>query len=1286
MKKQLILSLILTIFAVGASAQYASLDSTFGVNSLAYDSFPGGPAITSIKVLSNDKIVALGFNSTTAGNKFVLARYLSNGSLDSTFGTNGWLMDSVANVKYLTAVSILLQYDSMIVVTGSYIVTGAFSYDDTTYLCAWRFRPNGQKDLTFGSNGLATLSLKAVGGTTSYNQGTGALQPDNKIIVGGAAEEGSNMLNDFAMVRYTANGTVDNTFGTAGRVITSVYPLIQYNAGGDFLTSIVIEPSGKIIAGGYNVDAYTAGDYIGELACYKPNGTLDSSFAGTGLLVFPQYNSTFITSLGLQSNGAIVVVGYTGFSETWGDMLILDTTGVLPAYTDHYIGINSSLEDYFLSEFKTCYITPNNKVLAAGFTGGPGAVDYLNRFQPNGFIDTFFNNYNIENWAHLGAGWAILNYPATGVNALGVQSTGKIIAAGSPYFSLTRLFPGVDTVDCSDYSVFVNGRAYICTSDPVDTFTVSMYNVGANPIYHWYKNGVSVGTNSPTYIATAVNNGDSVWVSVSTSVNCVGGLIAKSNSIHVSVTPAATTVINVTTQFCISYYTFNGNTISASGIYMDTATGMNGCDSVTILVLNYDPIPTTTISATICLGDSFVYHGNSLKHSGSYSILLISTGGCDSFVTVNLTVNGSIDTINQAICRGSTYDFHGHILTAAGTYRDTLTSVVTGCDSIKTLILTTDSVFYTGYDPQICIGSSYNFHGRILTTGGTYYDTLTAVGGCDSIINIYLFVENTVVSSYYHSICAGGSYVFGGHTLTTSGTYYDTLTATVGGCDSIIWLYFSVLNPVNTSLTQSICAGGSFDFGGHMLTSAGTYHDTLTSASGCDSIVTLTLTINSPHVTYFADIICPGSSYTFGSHSLISPGTYHDTLTGLGGCDSILTLLLIFNGTPVTSSISHSMCAGSSYLFGGHTLTSGGIYHDTLTAVGGCDSIVTLTLTVTSGPASSTSHTMCLGSSYIFGGRTLTLAGTYYDTLTAVGGCDSIVTLTLTVTSAPVTSVSHTMCQGSSYIFGSSTLTSAGTYYDTLTVTGGCDSIVALSLIVYPAASIDLYDTLITGDTLHVNGHDYSQSGIYFDTLTSVHGCDSVLTVYLFVAPASTFTQLFDTICQGFSLVIGPHTYTLSGTYTDTLSGTYGGDSVVTLNLTVGPAILSHISDTIVQGGSVMVGTHVYSQPGSYIDTLVSSTGCDSIVTLQLAVITGVNNISANQNIHLYPNPNKGSFTLETSNNIGSEYTISDMLGNIIAHDVINKNEQSIDVKDAGEGVYTLVVKGASPVRFVVVR
>jgi hypothetical protein len=186
---------------------------------------------------------------------------------------------------------------------------------------------------------------------------------------------------------------------------------------------------------------------------------------------------------------------------------------------------------------------------------------------------------------------------------------------------------------------------------------------------------------------------------------------------------------------------------------------------------------------------------------------------------------------------------------------------------------------------------------------------------------------------------------------------------------------------------------------------------------------------------------------------------------------------------------------------------------------------------------------------------------------------------------------------------GNISYSSGGTYIDTLVGSLGSDSVVTLTLTVYPTVSVNLYDTLVTGDTLYAGGQAYSQSGIYYDTLTSTHGCDSIINLYLYVASSTTFAHLFDTLCQGFSVVIGNHTYTISGTYVDTLTGTYGGDSIVTLNLVINQALLSNSIDTICQGSSVTVGIHTYSQTGTYIDTLTSAGGCDSLHALELTVL-----------------------------------------------------------------------------------
>ncbi|HRG88324.1 MAG TPA: T9SS type A sorting domain-containing protein, partial [Chitinophagales bacterium] len=153
-----------------------------------------------------------------------------------------------------------------------------------------------------------------------------------------------------------------------------------------------------------------------------------------------------------------------------------------------------------------------------------------------------------------------------------------------------------------------------------------------------------------------------------------------------------------------------------------------------------------------------------------------------------------------------------------------------------------------------------------LTTGGTYTQTLVNAAGCDSVITLTLTVLAPVTSSVSQSICAGTSYDFNGEVLTQAGTYYDTLS-NVQGCDSIVALTLAVLAPVTSSYTDNICAGGTYDFNGETLTQAGVYYDTLVSAQSCDSIVTLNLLLaDTPQITQQPTVnnatVCAGATVT----------------------------------------------------------------------------------------------------------------------------------------------------------------------------------------------------------------------------------------------------------------------------------------------------------------------------------------------------------------------------------------------------------------------------------------
>ncbi len=244
----------------------------------------------------------------------------------------------------------------------------------------------------------------------------------------------------------------------------------------------------------------------------------------------------------------------------------------------------------------------------------------------------------------------------------------------------------------------------------------------------------------------------------------------------------------------------------------------------------------------------------------------------------------------------------------------------------------------------ICAGESYRFNARTLTATGTYIDTLTLPSGCDSIVTLKLHVRDEIRTPLYKKLCYGDSLLFGGKYRTQSGTYIDTLTA-ISGCDSIVTLNLQIRSEIRSILYQELCHGDSLLFAGHFRTQSGTYNDTLTTLFGCDSIVTLNLHIK-PEIKFTLEqMLCHGDSMLFGGKYRTQSGIYTDTLTAASGCDSIVVLQL--NIRPeIRSTIRRRICEDESYFFHHQQLNQSGLYADTLTAVSGCDSIVTLELTV----------------------------------------------------------------------------------------------------------------------------------------------------------------------------------------------------------------------------------------------------------------------------------------------------------------------------------------------------
>lgn len=174
----------------------------------------------------------------------------------------------------------------------------------------------------------------------------------------------------------------------------------------------------------------------------------------------------------------------------------------------------------------------------------------------------------------------------------------------------------------------------------------------------------------------------------------------------------------------------------------------------------------------------------------------------------------------------------------------------------------TYEVTLIGYDPTACVGVNLTDTSRV-------------------IINVY----DEVLSSVNAEVCDGDSYFVGGSFQTAAGTYYDTLT-TVNGCDSVVATVLSILPNSSSTQNVSICDGDSYFVGGALQNAAGYYLDTLVSSNGCDSVVTTNLSINQLYSFTVDTTICLGDPFDgayFNSDTVLM-----DSLLSVDGCDSVI--------------------------------------------------------------------------------------------------------------------------------------------------------------------------------------------------------------------------------------------------------------------------------------------------------------------------------------------------------------------------------------------------------------
>ncbi|MEX2588615.1 MAG: hypothetical protein WD334_00330, partial [Chitinophagales bacterium] len=650
---------------------------------------------------------------------------------------------------------------------------------------------------------------------------------------------------------------------------------------------------------------------------------------------------------------------------------------------------------------------------------------------------------------------------------------------------------------------------------------------------------------------------------------------------------------------CDSYtWPVNGQTYFNSGSYNDTLTSSQGCDSVLVLDLTINNSTSSSQTVSECNAYTWQVNGQTYTASGIYRDTLLNSVNCDSVLTLDLTIlNSSASTINETACDSFISPSGNYTWTSSGSYNDTLVNSQ-GCDSLITVNLTVNYSSSNSENITACDEYTWLVNGQTYTTGGSYSDTLQSTAGCDSVLMLDLTINNSSSSSELVSECNAYTWPVDGQTYTASGIYRDTLLNSVN-CDSVLTLDLTILNSSASTINETACDSFISPSGNYTWTSSGSYNDTLVNSQGCDSLITVNLTVNYSSSNSENITACDEYTWLVNGQTYTTGGSYSDTLQSTAGCDSILVLnLTINNSTSSTNTV--NTCDDYTWAVNGNTYTQSGIYYDTIPNTLACDSFLTLDLTIDNSIVNTTDTTVCDEYTWPVDGQSYDSSGTYRDTLLSSTGCDSILVLNLTIIPNTIYNSSQTVCDAFTWSLNGQTYTNSGTYYDT-TAMAVCDSIVELDLTILNSTSSNINETACDSFVSPSGNYTWTSSGTYNDTLLNAVGCDSLISVNLTINNSSNSTDNIST-CNSYTWPVNGQTYTTSGTYADTLQSVAGCDSILTLILNIGSSYSGF--DTVVSCNSYTwpVNGITYTNGGTYYDTIGSGIGCDSTFQLDLTL------------------------------------------------------------------------------------
>lgn len=588
---------------------------------------------------------------------------------------------------------------------------------------------------------------------------------------------------------------------------------------------------------------------------------------------------------------------------------------------------------------------------------------------------------------------------------------------------------------------------------------------------------------------------------------------------------------------------------------------------------------------------------------------------------------------------------------------------------------------------------------------------------------------NVVPMTTYHikmAICDAGDSVY------DSGVFLEAHSFTTNFSHSMTiddWVYTEL--PSN----QYFCTNQGIEF--NTLTNwhydnvkwyfgdgASAYGETVTHAYSEDGFYTVTNVIYNPHRAtdsiYISKVIevrtltseqnvTTCDSYTWHGTTYTQSGTYTYQSQNPGTCDSIVTLHLTISDS---YSAEENVTACDSYTWHGTTYTQSGTYTHQSQTPGGCDSLMTLNLTISGSYSAEENVTAC--NDYTWHGTTYTQSGTYTHHSQTPGGCDSTIVLNLTLGHDVQSDTLAFSC--TPFTWHGTTYTQSGDYtYQTQTAQG-CEDLTTMHLTIGEELIHPLEEVMSCESTYPWHGHNYSNDGIYYDTVTDVAGCIEVYSLDLTFHEDYSLS-LTETVCDKYPWQSAPGGYLTSSGFYQYTGQTQGGcDSIINLNLTVnhtpglkidgmsqvamvtdlGPFYTYYAVDTTGFGlcsvtwecSNPIWKLYVYNEANKCMvapttlgtATLTATTHCDNgcDVTYTFLINSTYYDVDENDGlgVQLFPNPTNTQVTVQAHQL--EQIKMFNCYGQIVKEIISDGMEtETVDVSDLSQGVYIVEIATA---------